>query len=103
MILPLAILFSAGAIGVWGLAAAARERWVWGAAFLETLVALHEWSFAFRRVAEWIRIDLLLTLPCFVLFNILMAIYAWRQAPGWWQYLLLGTAAAGPALLLLGK
>lgn len=103
MILPLALLFSAGAIGVWALAVAARERWVWGAAILETLVALHEWSFAFRRVAEWIRIDLLLTLPCFALFNTLMAIFAWRRAPGWWQYLLLATAAAGPALLLLSK
>lgn len=84
MIPALAGIFGAGAIAAMALAGAADRKWVWGGAFFNALLAFHELSFALLPAAEWIRIDLLLTLPLFTGGDLLLAWYGFRDYPGWW-------------------
>ena len=101
MILPLIIVFGLGAIAAVYLARRAGQWWVWVAAFLMTVIALQEFSFAFRRVAEWIRIDLLLTIPVFGVCCLGLGVYAYRRgerAVGW---ALAGSLLGIPVFLLV--
>lgn len=95
--------FCAGAASLLGLAWACEKRLLWVIAFIEWVIAFHELSFAFRGTREWIRVDLLLSLPAFTLGNLLLAWWAWRKCAGWWVYGLAGSAVAGPLWLALGR
>jgi hypothetical protein len=79
MVLPLILVFGAGAAASVALARHAGGLWLWVAAFLNLLIAFHELSFAFRPAAEWIRIDLLLSIPLFSLATLLLAVFAFRR------------------------
>jgi hypothetical protein len=79
MILPLIVVFGVGAAAALYLAQRVRQWWVWVVTFLMTVISLHELSFAFRRVAEWIRIDLLVSIPFFGVCCMVLGLYAfWR-------------------------
>ena len=90
------VIFGVGASAAVGLARAAERNWVWAVAFLEVFPAFHEASFAMQATAEWIRIDLLLTLPLFTCGNLPLAWYGFRERPGWWVLSLAGSALAAP-------
>ena len=79
-----------------GLARAAGRNWVRAVAFLEVILAFHKASFAMQATAEWIRIDLLLTLPLFTCSNMALAWYGFRERPWWWVLWLAGSALAAP-------
>lgn len=79
MILPLILLFGTGAAAALYLAQRVRQWRVWVVTFLMTVIALHELSFAFRRVAEWIRIDLLVTIPFFGACCVVLGVYGYRR------------------------
>lgn len=96
MIPALAAIFGAGAVCSLALARAANRWWAWVAAFLNVLLAFHEVSFALRPVAEWIRIDLLLTMPLFTCGNFVLGWVSFLQAPGWWTVGLALAALAAP-------
>lgn len=96
VIIPLIIIFGIASGSAVGLARAAERGWLWVVAFVELLLAFHEASFAVRETAEWIRIDLLLTLPLFTGGNLSLAWYGFRERPGWWVLGLAGSALAVP-------
>lgn len=79
MILPLIIIFGIGAAASVVAARAFGRLWAWVAAFLNLVIAFNELSFAFRRTAEWIRIDLLLTIPLFALSILVLGVFAYRS------------------------
>ena len=79
MILPLIAVFCIGAAASVFLAQSEERFSIWAAAFVNLLIALNELSFAFRPVAEWIRVDLLLFIPLFALVSWALAIYAWQS------------------------
>ena len=93
MIPALAAIFGAGAVSSLALARAAGRPWAWVAAFVNVLLAFHEVSFGLRPTAEWIRIDLLVTMPLFTCGNFVLAGVSFRTWPGWW------TAGLGLAAL----
>ncbi|MBI2688968.1 MAG: hypothetical protein HYX27_21920 [Acidobacteria bacterium] len=96
MIPALAGIFGAGAACSVAFARAADRKWAWIAAFLNLLLAFHELSFALQPTAEWIRIDLLLTLPLFTAGNLLLAWLSFRGYAGWWVAGLTLSALAAP-------
>ena len=96
MIPALATIFGAGAVCSLTLARMAGRPWAWVAAFVNVLLAFHEVSFALRPVAEWIRIDLLATMPLFTLGNFVLAGVSFRWWPGWWTGGLALAAVAVP-------
>ena len=83
------------------MAAVAARRWVWVAAFLETLLVFYELSFALGPTREWIRLDLLVTMPAFSLGNLILALYAARRASGYAGLALAGSAVAVPVWFFL--
>jgi len=101
MILPLIVVFGIGATAGLYLAQRAGPWWVWVAAFLQTLIALHEVSFAFRRVAEWIRIDLLLTIPIVAVCCLGLGVYSFRRGERLAAMALVGSLLGIPAFLLV--
>jgi len=101
VILPLIAIFGTGAAASVVLARVAGRPWMWAAAFLNLLIAFHEATFAFLPAAEWIRIDLLLTMPVFTVGNLLLAALAARAVGGWWSGILAASAAAVPVWFFL--
>ena len=78
MILPLIVIFGIGATASLVAARAFGRFWAWIAAFVNLLIFFNELSFAFRRTAEWVRIDLLLTIPIFALTILALGVFAFR-------------------------
>jgi hypothetical protein len=101
MIPALAAIFGAGAVCSLALARAANSRWAWVAAFVNVLLAFHEASFWLQPTAEWIRIDLLVTLPLFTCGNFVLAAVSFRTWPGWWTAGLGMSAVAVPVWFFL--
>ena len=96
MIPALAAIFGVGAVCSLAFARAANSRWAWVGAFVNVLVAFHEASFWLQPTAEWIRIDLLVTLPLFTFGNFVLSAASFRTWPGWWTVGLGLAAAAAP-------
>lgn len=94
-------IFGVGATGVFALAVVAARRWLWVAAFLETLLVFYELSFALGPTREWIRLDLLITMPAFSIANLLLALYAARRAGVYAGFALAGSAVAVPVWFFL--
>lgn len=97
----LLVIFAVGATGVFVLATAAGRRWLWCAALLETALLFHELSFALGPTREWIRLDLLVTMPAFSIANLLLALYAGRRAGAYAGLALAGSAVALPIWFFL--
>jgi hypothetical protein len=96
MVPALIAIFGSGAFGALALARACDKLWIWGAAFLDVTIAFYEISFTLQPRVEWIRTDLLLTLPLFTGGNLFLAWWGFRCCRGWWVSLLLLSAVAGP-------
>jgi hypothetical protein len=100
MVPALMAIFGSGAVAALALARAYDRLWIWGAAFLNVLIAFYELSFAMQPQMEWIRTDLLLTLPLFTGGNLFLALYGFRFCRGWWVALLAVSAVAAPVWVL---
>ena len=103
VILPLIVIFGIGAAAAVLLARVAERGWIWAAAFLNLLVAFNELSFAFRPAAEWIRIDLLLTVPAIAATNLGLSWYAFRSSERIAGSMLLLGVASIPILYLVKR
>lgn len=73
---------------------------MWVGLFLNLLIAGNEISFVFRPIAEWIRIDLLLTLPVFAIVNFAFCAAAYRAGLQAISAVLALSVLAIPAFLL---
>lgn len=100
MIPHLLAIFTLGAIGVFALAAVAGKRWIWAACAFEVLLVFYELSFALGPVREWIRLDLLLSMPLFCVGNLALSLYAFSRAR-FAALALAGSAVAVPVWFLL--
>jgi len=94
-------IFAVGTTGVFALAIVAGRRWIWCAAVLETALLCYELSFALGPTREWIRLDLLVTMPAFSIANLLLALYAGRRAGAYAGLALAGSAIALPIWFFL--
>jgi hypothetical protein len=97
MVPALMAIFGIGAAAALTLARIQDRPWLWGMAFVNLLIAFYEISFVLQPAAEWIRTDLLLSVPLFTLGNLFLAWYGQRQCPGWWVAVLAVAALAAPA------
>jgi hypothetical protein len=96
MIPALVTIFGGGAVAALALARVRDRLWIWGAAFLNLLIAFYEVSFALQGPGHWIRTDLLVTLPLFTGGNLFLAWNGFRSSPGWWVIGLSVSALAAP-------
>lgn len=103
MVLPLIVVFCTGAALSVVLAQWAGRPWVWVLTFVNVLIAFHELSFALRPTAEWIRIDLLLTIPLFSLGTLLLAGWAFRAERRLIAAAMAMSVAGGPLFFVLSR
>ncbi len=96
MILPLVAVFGVGAAASLMVAQSAGKLWIWVVAFLNTLIAFNEMSYIFQPKQEWVRLDLLLTIPVFALINLALARRAFVDEHVGTALLLTFTIAGGP-------
>ena len=101
MIPELIAIFGVGAAGAALLSWQIERLWLRFVAFAEIAVALHELSFALRATREWIRLDLMLTLPLFVAGNLWLALYGVKRYAGFPTLLLGLSALSAPVWFLL--
>lgn len=96
MIPALVGIFGAGATAAVALARNSRHRSLWGFAFLNVLLAFHELAFGLQPPSEWIRADLIVTVPLFALGNLFTAWRGFQHTPGWWVFGLATSGFAAP-------